>query len=101
MTAPVIISLIFGGMGFLTGITVLIAFATNRRDRAVEEGKHLSTVAELRRDLDHAYEKIRNLEEASKESDENLKVMQNDIKHILAGVNALKDAFNAKFGVII
>jgi len=98
MTAPVIISMVFGFMGFVVGITTLLTFASNRRKTAVEEGKHLATIEELRRDLDHACDKIRTLENEARENDKRLAEMQTDIKHILKTLEEVKRALNKKTG---
>ena len=91
-------SALFGIVGFLVGISTLITFVSNRRKSAVEEGKRLACMEEIRRDLDHAYEKIHSLEKNEKETDKVLTEMRTDIKHILRALENVQSSLERRKG---
>ena len=98
MPITINLSLVLSLLGLITGIIAILTFAGTRKKVAIEEGKHLALVDELRKDLNHAYDKIRKLEEESRGNDKILIAMQTDIKHILASIEKLSEAISRRTG---
>lgn len=68
------------------------------KEKAVEEGERQKTIKQLEKDLGHAYEKIRSLENSVNQTEKVIIEIRGDIKHILKTVEDLKNAFNSKNG---
>jgi hypothetical protein len=73
-------------LSLVVGLAAISKFYTDRRDRAIEEGKMQREIQQLRKDVDSAYLKMREIESAARCVDIDLASVQNDIKHILAAL---------------
>ena len=80
------ISVVLPWLSLVVGILAISKFYADRRDRAVEEGKMQGEIAQLRRDIDAAYSKMREMETAARCADVDIASIQSDIKHILSAL---------------
>jgi len=77
-------------LALLVSAIAIIGFVVARRKSAIEEGKHLETVQQIKRDLDHAYDKIHDLEKAFNERDVALAGIKADVKNVLDAVRRIE-----------
>lgn len=81
------IGTVVGLLGGAGGIGALIkAF--------IDAGRRREQMATIRRDLDHAYDKIRCLEEREEKLRDSVGEMKGDVKHILETLNTLVSKFD-------
>jgi hypothetical protein len=72
------------------GIIAISRFYSDRRDRAVEEGKMKGEIVQLRKDLDAAYVKMRDLETNARCVDIDLAEVKSDVKHIIDALERIE-----------
>ena len=72
------------------GIIAISRFYSDRRDRAVEEGKMKGEIVQLRKDLDAAYIKMRDLETNARCVDIDLAEVKSDVKHIIDALDRIE-----------
>lgn len=77
-------------LAFLVGLTALLGFILSRRQAAIEEGKHLESIQQLRRDLDQANVKIRELEDGSHGRDVSVGEIKANIERLLEAVRRIE-----------
>lgn len=84
------VSYIGSVLAVLVSLAALITFAISRYRAAIEEGKHLATIDQLRADLTAAYEKIHKLETITHERDVIVGEIKADLKHVLEGLRRIE-----------
>jgi hypothetical protein len=84
------ISLALPWISIAVGIIAISRFYSDRRDRAVEEGKMKGEIAQLRKDLDSANLNIRGLESNARCVDIDLAEVKSDVKHILDALERIE-----------
>ncbi len=77
-------------VALVVSLLAIAGFLIARRKAAIEEGKHLADVQQLRRDLDQARAKIHALEDASHERDLVTTEIKADVKHLLEAVTRIE-----------
>jgi hypothetical protein len=77
-------------LAVLVSVAALITFAISRYKAAIEEGKHLETVEQLRRDLSAAYDKIHQLESITHNRDMIVGEIKADLKHVRDGLKRIE-----------
>jgi len=83
--------LIGSGLSILVALAAIAKFFDLRRHTVLDEGRRREVIEQLRRDLDHAYEKVRELERDNKKTDRMMVEMKTDIKHILKSLDEIKE----------
>jgi hypothetical protein len=84
------IGIVLPWLSIAVGIIAISRFYSDRRDRAVEEGKMKGEIAQLRKDLDAAYINIRGLETNARCVDIDLAEVKSDVKHILDALERIE-----------
>lgn len=85
------IALIGSGLSIMMALIAIVKFFDLRRQTVLDEGRRHEVIEQLRRDLDHAYEKVHSLEGDSKKMDRLMAEMKTDIKHILTAIQEIKE----------
>lgn len=75
---------------FLVSVTAIVAFLVSRKKAAIEEGKQLKEVEQLRADLDRAHEKIRDLTIKVHAGDVSLASIGTDVKNLLEATKRIE-----------
>jgi archaellum component FlaC len=78
--------LILPWLSLAVGVIAISRFYFDRWDRAVEEGKMRGEIEQLRKDIDSAYAKMRDMENVARCVDVDIASIQSDIKHILSAL---------------
>lgn len=83
-------------VAILVGLSALVTFWTTRRRAVLEEGKKAQEVEQLKRDLDRAHEKIRQIEIKLTSAEGDMRELKTDVKHILAAINRLEQKIDVR-----
>lgn len=78
------------------GLAALYGFFDQRKKVAMSEGQRNQEFFQLRKDLDHAYEKLHALEEGVRCTENDLTEVRTDIKHILAALGRIEDTLKGR-----
>lgn len=62
----------------------------------MDEGKKNLEIEQMRKDLDRAHEKIRNLEGLNAVNDKDIALMKKDIEYIKVSVDEIKEILNKR-----
>ena len=77
-------------ISILVGVSAIIGFFSNRKAAAVLEGKRQKELEQLEKDVMAAHEKIRQLEEAGKCTDGDIRELKTDMKHVIAALERIE-----------
>jgi predicted nucleic acid-binding Zn-ribbon protein len=94
--SPTLIIAIASGLASLAAIAT---FLGNRRRAAMEEGKRQQIMEQMRQDLEHAREKIRDIEGKFSVADGDMRELKTDVKHILNAIERLEGKLDGHLGV--
>jgi len=92
MTDP---SLILPWLSLILGLIAIYGFYNQRRINAMDQGKKQADIAQLRKDIDHAFDKLHLLEETSKCTDIDLAELKTDMKHVLGALERIERKLEA------
>lgn len=83
-------------LSFIIGLIAIYGFYNQRRAYAMEQGKKQADITQLRRDLDHAFEKIHSLEESGRCTDIDLAELRTDMKHVISSLERIEKKLEAR-----
>ncbi len=90
------IAIIISILSVMVSLITIYNFFLQRRKAAMNEGKKNLEIEQMRKDLDRAHEKIRNLEGLNAVNDKDIALMKRDIEYIKASVDEIKDILNKR-----
>jgi uncharacterized protein YlxW (UPF0749 family) len=85
------IELIIPWVSLIVGLIAVASFATQRKKAAMDEGRRLADIGQLRKDLDRAFEKVHALEASRSCTDIDIAELKTDMKHVIAALERIEN----------
>ncbi len=94
------LTLVIAVLSALASLTAIATFLTKRRRAAMEEGRRQQIVEEIRKDLDRAHVKIRDLECRVSDASGDMRELKTDVKHILDAIKSMETKLDRHLEVL-
>jgi hypothetical protein len=83
-------------ISFIIGLIAIYGFYNQRRQTAMDQGKKQADILQLRKDIDHAFDKIQVLEKSGACTDKDLAELRTDMKHVLTALERIERKLESK-----
>ena len=81
-------------ISIVVGLIAIIGFFNTRKAAAVAEGKRQQELAQLEKDVTAAHDRIRQLEEAGRCTEGDIRELKTDVKHIIDSLARIEAGLN-------